>query len=46
MIKKASIQLFLILVLSSCNNNLSSAKNQTSTRQITELGTTDSIFLE
>ncbi len=46
MIKKASILLFLILVLSSCNNNLSSAKNQTYTRQITELGTTDSIFLE
>ena len=36
----------IFLIFSSCNHNLSTSKNQTSNGQITELGTTDSIFLE
>lgn len=40
------LSLFLISLFSSCNNHLSSGKSQTSNHKITELGTTDSIFLE
>ena len=40
------LSLFLISLFSSCNNHLSSGKSQTSNHIITELGTTDSIFLE
>ena len=38
--------LLLLLIFSSCSKNLSSGKNQTKTSKLTELGTTDSIFLE
>ena len=40
------LSLFFISLFSSCNNHLSSGKSQTSNHKITELGTTDSIFLE
>lgn len=40
-----SIFLF-ILIFSSCSHNLTTVKNQPANGQITELGTTDSIFLE
>lgn len=41
-----SVFLLLLLIFSSCSKNLSSGKNQTKTSKLTELGTTDSIFLE
>ena len=41
-----SVFLLLLLIVSSCSKNLSSGKNQTKTSKLTELGTTDSIFLE
>ena len=40
------LSLFLISFFSSCNNHLSYGKSKTSNHKITELGTTDSIFLE
>lgn len=41
-----SVFLLLLLIVSSCSKNSSSGKNQTKTSKLTELGTTDSIFLE
>lgn len=41
-----SVFLLFLLIFSSCSKNLSSVKNQTKTSKLTELGTTDSIFLE
>ena len=38
--------LFLVLFFSSCSKNYSSDKDQPASHKITELGTTDSIFLE
>ena len=43
---KLTFLLLLLLIVSSCSKNLSSGKNQTKTSKLTELGTTDSIFLE
>ena len=43
---KLTFLLFLLLIFSSCSKNLSSGKNQTKSSKLTELGTTDSIFLE
>lgn len=44
---KKVVFLFLLLSLfSSCSNNFSSGKNNAANQKITELGTTDSIFLE
>ena len=43
---KLTFLLLLLLIFSSCSKNLSSGKNQTKSSKLTELGTTDSIFLE
>ena len=43
---KLTFFLLLLLIVSSCSKNLSSGKNQTKSSKLTELGTTDSIFLE